>query len=351
MLRNQLYRGQIAHKGNVYEGEHAPIIDATLWDAVQSKLAENRVGQSDLIRNEGSSLLVGLAYDSIGNRLTPTHAKKGSRKYRYYVSERLVTGTRVNRADGQRIPAGELEGLVAGALQNLMGSPADLHRTLSSYANEVAVQSKLLAEAEQLYRNWNNLSRERVRYIARAVITRIDVHRDRIEINVRPSTVIDVLLGREPATPSDQAGAAVLEDYLITVQASLQRAGQEMRLVIESASQPHRADPTLVKLIGQALQFRDELLSSQGTGVAELAARAGISGSHFTRVLRLGFLAPDILTAIVQGRQPVNLTATQMLKDTRLPLCWVEQRNLLGFPQPAEPTNLLSDHGLVAATC
>lgn len=50
------------------------------------------------------------------------------------------------------------------------------------------------------------------------------------------------------------------------------------------------------------------------------------------RVLRLGFLAPDILTAIANGRQPVGLTATKLLRDTRLPLPWSEQRKMLGFP-------------------
>jgi hypothetical protein len=49
-------------------------------------------------------------------------------------------------------------------------------------------------------------------------------------------------------------------------------------------------------------------------------------------VLRLGFLAPDILTAIGDGRQPVSLTATKLLQDTRLPLLWADQRKLLGLP-------------------
>ena len=93
-------------------------------------------------------------------------------------------------------------------------------------------------------------------------------------------------------------------------------------------------DATLAKLVHQGLLFRDQLLTAQDIGIAELAASAGISGSHYTRVLRLGFLAPDIVTAIANGRQPVGLTATKLLRDTRLPLAWSEQRKMLGFPAP-----------------
>ena len=84
-------------------------------------------------------------------------------------------------------------------------------------------------------------------------------------------------------------------------------------------------------MLHQALAFREQLLTSNGVGIAELAARAGVSGSHYTRVLRLGFLAPDILTAIANGRQPVGLTATKLLGDTRLQLLWSEQGPQLGF--------------------
>jgi len=150
-----------------------------------------------------------------------------------------------------------------------------------------------------------------------------------------PARIIDILLEREPSASSAGSNSASPTNYVITVQASLQRAGQEMRLVVAGAARAGSADPKLLNLICQAMQFRNQLLSSQDEGIAVLAARAGMSGSHFTRVLRLGFLAPDIVAAIVEGQQPVNLTATRLLRDTRLPLCWAAQRTLLGFPQAA----------------
>jgi site-specific DNA recombinase len=65
--------------------------------------------------------------------------------------------------------------------------------------------------------------------------------------------------------------------------------------------------------------------------ISELAKSKGISGAHFTRVLRLGFLAPDIITAISRGEQPEGITATSLMADTRLPLDWDQQRILFRY--------------------
>ena len=60
-----------------------------------------------------------------------------------------------------------------------------------------------------------------------------------------------------------------------------------------------------------------------------------MSASYVTRLLRLRYLAPDIVAAIVEGRQPAALTATTLMHDTRLPLAWAAQRARLGFASPS----------------
>ena len=115
----------------------------------------------------------------------------------------------------------------------------------------------------------------------------------------------------------------------IFVPAVLRRAGKEMRLVIDGGQPTTRVDPTLAKLVCQAITFREQMLTANDVGIAELAENAGVSGSHYTRVLRLGFLAPDIPAKIANGRLPVGLTATKLQQDTRLPLLWAEQDAML----------------------
>ena len=70
-------------------------------------------------------------------------------------------------------------------------------------------------------------------------------------------------------------------------------------------------------------------LTLQRIGEAE-----GVSPSYVTRLLRLAYLAPDIVTAIIDGRQPPGLTANTLMKNTRLPFRWETQRKRLGF-EPA----------------
>ena len=85
MLRNRTYRGEILHKGQSYPGEHKPIIDQPLWDAVQMRLAGNTAERNAGTRPHQPSLLAGMLVDREGNRMTPSYAVKKGRRYRYLV--------------------------------------------------------------------------------------------------------------------------------------------------------------------------------------------------------------------------------------------------------------------------
>src|SRR5207302_1854931 len=73
MLQNRLYRGEIVHKGQSHPGEHPPIIDPPLWDAVQERLGSNTAERNSATRTRQPSLLAGMLFDGDGNRMTPTH--------------------------------------------------------------------------------------------------------------------------------------------------------------------------------------------------------------------------------------------------------------------------------------
>jgi len=92
-----------------------------------------------------------------------------------------------------------------------------------------------------------------------------------------------------------------------------------------------KPDARLIKLLLRARRFNVTLAESDNVPFAALAQQEGVSRSYFTRVARLGYLAPDITQAIVDGRQPPDLTAEKLLEHSRLPLAWHDQRTLLGF--------------------
>jgi hypothetical protein len=104
MLQNWLYRGNVAHKEKIYPGQHEAIIEPELWQAVQDRLAAGRRERSMAVGAEAPSLLSGLIFDSDGARLSPTHAVKKGKRYRYYVSTALITRSRSEHPRGRRIP-------------------------------------------------------------------------------------------------------------------------------------------------------------------------------------------------------------------------------------------------------
>ena len=92
-----------------------------------------------------------------------------------------------------------------------------------------------------------------------------------------------------------------------------------------------KPNPRLIKLLIRARRFNAILARGDGVPFAALARREGVSSSYFTRLVRLSYLAPDITQAILDGRQPPDLTADKLLAHSRLPLAWHEQRTLFGF--------------------
>ncbi|MBV8922842.1 recombinase family protein, partial [Bradyrhizobium sp.] len=144
MLQNRIYRGDITHKGNAYPGEHPAIIEAQLWDDVQAVLAANRVERASGRRAKHPSLLAGLVFEASGERLTPSHAVKKGRRYRYYVSSSLVRGTRSDRSKGWRIPAGDLEDLVIGRLRDFLADPMAILDAVAGESHSGSTQRQLI---------------------------------------------------------------------------------------------------------------------------------------------------------------------------------------------------------------
>ena len=105
LLSNPIYTGRIAHKGQLYPGQHPALIDDETWTAVRNQLAANAASYRRRDKAAEPSLLAGLLVDAQGERLTPSHAVKKGRRYRYYVSAALITEPANDRAQGWRLAA------------------------------------------------------------------------------------------------------------------------------------------------------------------------------------------------------------------------------------------------------
>ena len=328
MLQNRIYRGEIVHKGQFHPGEHTPIVDQPLWDAVQAQLANNVAERNSGTRNHQPSLLAGMLFDGDGNRMTPSHAVKHGTHYRYYVSGSLITKDRTETSAGLRIPAVEIEQLVSGRMHRWLLDPRNIYKSSSGRLVDSSVQQRLLALAADIGKHWPELPVAGKRAILAALIERIEVKVDQIDIHLRPlrlGALLDL-----PATPSQGVNDDEIE--LLSVPVRLRRSGREIRMMINGtdlfAAKP---DARLIKLLLRARRFNATLAEGEGVPFAVLAEQEGVSRSYFTRLVRLSYLAPDITQAILDGRQPPDLTAEKLLEHSRLPLAWHDQRTVLGF--------------------
>jgi DNA invertase Pin-like site-specific DNA recombinase len=326
MLRNRGYRREIVHKGQSYPGEHEPIIDQPLWDAVQMQLAGNTAKRNAGTRTHQPSLLAGMLFDADGNRMTPSHAVKQGRRYRYYVSQQLITKDQTERSAGLRIPAEEVEQVVTSRLRQWLLDAGGLYQ--STQLPDLSAQRRLVAGAAEIAKSWPELTGTRQRGLLTALIERIDVGADQIDIHLRPTRLGPLL---DVAAPLPSASDDEIQTLSVPIR--LRRAGRAITMRIDGSDPVTTAKPDarLVKLLIRAYRFNAALAGSDGVPFAALAKRQGVSPSYFTRLVRLSYLAPDITEAILDGRQPPDLTADKLLAHSRLPLGWHEQRALLGF--------------------
>ncbi len=332
ILQNRIYRGQTVHKNETYPGEHQAIIDPALWNAVHARLSENTAERGAGVRVKNPSLLTGLLFDGAGHRMTPTHAVKKGRRYRYYVSRPLIVGARADAAAGLRIPAAEIEQIVTNRIRRLLSEPASVFEILQAQIAEPMLQQNLIARAAELASQFAQMSPLRMRVILLALIQRVDLRPDEVIVHLRPRRLAACLDDRPTAAnahPVDDEPTLPLSHPV-----HLRRAGKEVRMVIDHTdpfAPPAKPDRALIRLIVRAHRFHDMLIKRKGGKFGDLAKSEKLNRSYFSELLRLTYLAPDITTAILNGHQPAGLTTTTLIERADLPMSWPEQRRTLGF--------------------
>ena len=311
LLRNRIYVGEVSHKETSYPGEHEAIVDRAMFDAAAEQLKRDiakRVARPDA---DHPSLLAGLLYDQQGRRMSPTHASRGDRRYRYYITFGMPAG-----ADQPpvRLTAASIERALISRLTSFLGSPSEVHGALGAQADASNVQSAL--DAATMFTRQLDAAADRMAAI-QALVARADLRDGQLTIALRRSA-----LGIE--------GSESIIELTAAFEPALRHP--HVKLVFNASGQARAAEPDadLIDLLREAHQVKDTLFAGGGS-VAAVAARLGRCRKHLAKLARLAFLAPDIVTAIFDGRQPPSLTRTALLNAGELPHCWEEQRRLLGF--------------------
>jgi site-specific DNA recombinase len=266
ILSNPIYAGRLAHKGRIHDGQHAAIVETETWDGVAAMLAANAHGHKRA-RLASAHLLTSRIRDAEGRAVSPTHAQKGSVRYRYYVSR----GSPALRIPASTIKMQVLDSLRA-SLSDRAESDADL---IATYLKCVIVHPDLLEL---------RLSGDREPII---VPWRREPSRRRRDIVVPPS-----------------------------------RAG--------SPARPMKTEDRarILKAIATGRAWMEELVTARMASTAAIASREVLSERSVRMTLSLAQLAPTIVRAIVDGRLPRGIGIRDL---SELPVSWLDQERALGL--------------------
>src|SRR5438094_795261 len=220
LLSNPIYIGEIAHKGQLYPGQHPALIDAYTWAAVGDQLAANARDHRRKAHVTEPSLLAGVLVDVRGERLTASHAVKKSRRYRYYVSTKAGR----DRPQGWRLAAQEIEDAVIKVLADALTSPAVLLERFGTAGIPSGQTRKMLDRATRFAAALNRSPAERAK-VVQDLIEKVVIEEDAITIKVRRSP----LLGGAVMPPLSENSDSPIE---LTTPVAFRRRGVEMRLVL-----------------------------------------------------------------------------------------------------------------------
>jgi site-specific DNA recombinase len=272
ILSNPIYIGRLPHKGQVHEGLHDPIVDQETWDRVQA-LLEEHAQRTAKVRQRSDALLAGKLFDDLGNLMSPSHAAKKGRRWRYYVSQAILQGRKHEAGSVARVSAMEVEGHVAEAVRAAF--PCGRQRRCVSLTDQRTISHAPSDRAAM--RRGDNVTN------LRAAIERVVISRTTIEIELAEEIVGDdqnriLIIPWTPPSPYRRREI-------------IQGEGEPL-----SATRPMKtkARAILIDALRDAHRWLDELTTNSNQSVELLAAREGKTERSIRMTLSLAFLAPAL---------------------------------------------------------
>ena len=106
----------------------------------------------------------------------------------------------------------------------------------------------------------------------------------------------------------------------------IKRGGRKEMVLPEGAAQARKPDNTLVKALARAFRWKRMLESGEFASISELAEKEGIAFTYMARLMRLSLLSPELVDAVMDGRQPAHITLAHLMDP--FPTDWKEQHRL-----------------------
>jgi len=320
LLSNPLYIGKVAHKGDYYPGRHKAIVDELVWHKAADLLKANRVNRSKAKNLPSGRLLLGLLYDSDGKGFTPSHSSKSGRRYSYYI---YISQTAIAKRKSkviQRIPATEIEQVIAVRVQSLLSTQLELSKWFSALPIKDLHVLNVAGKhcAEQL----TKISSPEAGRLLRRILRRVIVHENELSIELNRDALLIELLG---PTSKDKFRNEADECIHLTCPFAVKRRGQQVRIVL-SAGEINKAQgvPSLMKAVARSRHWADLIVAGKARTIGDLVKISGLNKRYVRRILHCAALSPQLVESILNGRHPVDLTVLRLIQN--LPLDWHEQQ-------------------------
>ena len=332
MLASRWYVGDVPHLRAAFPGIHDAIVPRELWNRAQA-LREDRRTVKPIPANS-PNILLGLLYDADGRRMVIDCGTKNGTNYRYYISAQSRHASR-HGLKRLRANAAPLEALIVSGLRSLLSDRAELTAavvSLGRWSGDVEAQ---IAAGPAAARRLGLMDERRLRPALDALLTRIEVSRTDVKMMIASVELVRFLEWRGAGVFRRRPlGTDELVDRVYVVPMPSAGTRMERRFALPIMAAPadgnKRLVPGLVDLLKTAHRAQAAVFADRSASPDELARKFQRTPSYFARLLRLNYLAPDIATAILDGRQPYGLTR-QRLIFADLPTDWRQQRILLGF--------------------
>ena len=324
ILRNPIYIGKVRHKEELHEGLHEAIIDDATWKLVQTQLADHGGKKIRSTRRPATRLLDGVLFDAKGRAMRTTYASKSihtdgttqTKRYWYYTTAVSVSD---NKTEIERLPADEIERVVMNALNERLADMRWLADQINGQVRETtAVCILRTIEQRVVEDDMTNVDAQSQDFLS--IIDRIDTHKDRLVVSLNLAAI----------TEPEAAHTPIPATFEIPFQ---KRQNGCAKPIIIAADNAPQQDPDLIALVADARRWASELLEGRASSIQQITEREGLRSGSVSRILPLVWLAPDISTAILEGRHPPHLTAKTLRALPELPMDWSEQQRILGFAQ------------------
>jgi site-specific DNA recombinase len=302
LLKNRFYIGEVVYRGEVHRGEHEPILDRDLFEAMQAKLAANAVARQ--VRLKGSpAILTGCIFDDRGNRMSPSHSNKLGVRYRYYVSHAILQQRKAEAGSIARVPAPEIENLVLDGVRRHLAPIGEVE-------HPTTIADRDLIE----------------RYV------------DSVIVKPQALDVRLVLASDAPAQTAEpsinEPEARQIQTTTITLAWAAPSFAAVKGIVHAPTAKPAmktESRDALLTAIAKARRWIDDIRLGRIASFAEIAEREAQGERHIRLLAPLAFVSPRIIAAIVDGTARADLTVTGLARA--LPYSWAEQEQSIGLLQ------------------